>query len=251
MYKGFYNLTSAMLTHGRMLDVQSNNIANIPTAGFKTDRFTASTFQEVMWQRVGNKTKTYTEIGEQSWITAPSQVHTDFQQGSLDETRLPLDFALNGAGWFAIQRNDGERMYTRNGAFTLDNEGYLYSPGQGRVLSPAEEPIRLMTDNIVTDNYGGMYTETGGFLGRIGVFAFDDEEAQLEKNAQGLFSSEVQPALTNTVILPGMLERSNTDWVKTMTEMLSTQRAYQSAAEVIKIYDSVAARVTQEVGRLT
>ena len=266
MTKGFYNLTSAMLTHGRMLDISSNNIANVATAGFKTDRFTGATFQEVMWQVTGNRIKNYQDIGEQSFITAPSQMYTDFTQGNLDHTGLALDFAINGAGWFAIERRSVEvneetgaeeenieRLYTRGGSFMLDNEAYLYLAGQGRVLSVQEEPIRLVTDRLDPDNYGGLYTENGAFMGRIGVFVFDSDEDSLEKNAQGLFTAneDAEPQVRTTQVLNGWVERSNMDWVKEMTQMLSIQRAYQSAAEVIKIYDNILTRVTQEAGRLT
>ena len=282
MVKGFYNLTSAMLTHGRHLDVISNNMANAATAGFKADRFTGSTFENVMWELVGNKTKTYEEIGEQSWITAPRQLYTDYTQGSLDNTMLPLDFAINGSGYFAIQTGEPEAaenpenpenpeaaqnegrgypedwpsvrrgiVYTRAGSFSLDNEGYLTLPNQGRVLSQTLEPIRLVTDQFDTDGYGGLFTKTGGFLGRIGVFTFDDDETALEKDDYGMFVTEQEGQATATPILNGWLERSNIDWVKEMTEMISTQRTYQSAAEAIKIYDNVLTRVTQEVGRMS
>ena len=53
MYQGFYNLTSGMLTQQRNLNVVGNNLVNISTAGFKQDRYTASTFDEVMYSRVG------------------------------------------------------------------------------------------------------------------------------------------------------------------------------------------------------
>ena len=250
MFKGFYNLTSGMLTQGRMLDVISNNISNVPTAGFKSDRFTASTFEDVMWQRVGNTRKNYVELGEQSWITAPSHLYTDFSQAAFDQTDLPLDFAIEGEGYFAIETDDG-RVYTRDGSFSLDNEGYLTLPGQGRVLNSGGEPMQVVTDQLHTDGYGGLLTANDGFLGRIGVFAFANEQEQLEKNDQGLFVSEAQPNAVTPVIHQGMLERSNTDWVREMTQMISTQRAYQSIAEVTQIYDSTMTRITQEVGRLT
>ncbi len=249
MFKGFYNLTSAMLTQGKRLDVISNNMTNVSTAGFKVDTFTASTFDVVMWERVGNKYKQYTDLGTQSFITAPSQLYTDYMQSGFDETGLPLDFGIEGDGFFAVQTNAG-RMYTRNGAFSLDNEGYLYLPGQGRVLDVNGEEILLVTDKLNCDNYGGLYTEAGGFLGRIGVYDFADY-AQLEKNDQGLFVSGAQPQLSdNYKVHNKMLERSNVDWVREMTEMIASQRAYQSAAELTTIYDQVMRQATDEVGRL-
>ena len=78
MYKGFYNLTSAMLTHQQNLNVVGNNLVNISTAGYKQQRFTASTFDDVMYSRVGNIYNTGEEIGRQSYIRAPSQIYTDY-----------------------------------------------------------------------------------------------------------------------------------------------------------------------------
>lgn len=248
MFKGFYNLASGMLTQGRKLDIISNNMTNVATAGFKADRYTASTFQEVMWSLVGNKEKRYTELGMESFITAPSQLYTDYTQGAFDETGLPLDFAIEGEGFFAIQTNDG-RVYTRSGSFALDNEGYLCLSGQGRVLDPNGQTIRLVTDKIKSDGFGGLTTENGGYLGQIGVFTFPDND-QLEKNDQGLFTSDVEGTAVTARIHKGMVERSNVDLVQQMVEMISTQRAYQSAAELTKIYDDFMTKATTDVGRV-
>ncbi len=250
MFKGFYNLTSGMLTQGRNLDVIANNMANVATAGFKTDRYTFSTFEEVMWKRVGNTDKRYTDLGEQSWITAPSKLYTDYEQGALEETGQPLDFAIEGDGFFALENRDGERVYTRNGNFSLDNEGYLWLSGYGRVLDTQGKPIRLVTDRIKTDDIGGMFTESGGFLGRIGVFRFEDNGA-LEKNNYGFFVSETEgEAVTDVRVHNQWVERANIDLVQQMTGMITAERAYQSAAEVTKIYDDVMTKATTEVGRL-
>ena len=248
MTKGFYNLTSAMLTQGRYLDVISNNMANVSTAGYKGDRFTYSTFEEVMWKLVGNKNKQYTELGIQSWITAPSRLYTDYTQGALDDTGQPLEFAIEGEGFFAIEA-EGGRVLTRNGNFSLDDEGYLCLPGQGRVLGASGNPIQLVTDKIESDGFGGLYTVDGGFLGRIGVFSVDDPQGTLEKNDQGLFTGSDGTAATVRVHQK-MLERANTDMAEQLTEMITAERAYQSAAEVIKIYDDLLSRATTEVGRL-
>ena len=177
MFKGFYNLTSGMLTQGKNLDVISNNMTNVATAGFKTDRYTFSTFQEVMWKRVGNMDRKYTDLGEQSWITAQSRLYTDYEQGGLEETGQPLDFAIEGDGFFALETPNGERVYTRNGNFSLDDEGYLWLSSYGRVLNANGEPMRLITDRITADDDGNLFTENGGYLGRIGVFRFEDNGA--------------------------------------------------------------------------
>ena len=134
MYKGFYNLTSAMLTHQQNLNVVGNNMVNISTAGYKQQRYTASTFDDVMYSRVGNIYNTGEEIGRQSYIRAASQIYTDYSQGVPEPTGLPLDFAINGDGFFAVQNPDGEIAYTRMGNFSLDDGGYLCLPGYGLSL---------------------------------------------------------------------------------------------------------------------
>ena len=250
MFKGFYNLTSGMLTQGRNLDVISNNMTNVATAGFKTDRYTFSTFQEVMWKRVGNMDRKYTDLGVQSWITAPSKLYTDYEQGALEETGQPLDFAIEGDGFFALETANGERVYTRNGNFSLDDEGYLWLSGYGRVLDANGNPMRLITDRITANDTGDIYTDNGGYLGRIGVFRFEDN-GELEKNNYGFFVSQADGEATLDMrIHHKWIERSNIDLVQQMTGMITAERAYQSAAEVTKIYDDVMRKATEEVGRL-
>lgn len=134
MTKGFYNLTSGILSQSRRLDTVANNMTNLSTSGYKAEQYTDSTFQEVLISRVGNKDKSSpTVIGEESYILAPSQLYVDYSQGSLEETGLTLDFAIEGDGFFAIQTAQGVE-YTRSGSFSLDGEGYLCLPAHGRVL---------------------------------------------------------------------------------------------------------------------
>ena len=249
MFKGFYNLTSAMLTHQHNLNVIANNMVNISTAGYKQDRYTATTFDDVMYSRVGNKYNTGEEIGRQSYIRAASEIYTDFTQGTLEPTGLPLDFAINGDGFFAVENADGEVVYTRMGNFSLDEEGYLCLAHFGRVLNPDGEQIYLATDKIHADKQGVIHYEEGGVLGQVGVFTFE-ENGELDRDERGLFfGADAQPAQAPNV-LGGYLERSNTDMVKQMTEMITFQRSLQSAAQVSKMYDQLMTQATESVGRL-
>lgn len=251
MFKGFYNLASGMITGGKHLDVISNNMANVATTGYKADTFTGQTFDEVMYDLVGNKDKNYIDIGEQSYATVPSRLYTDFSQSSFDETRMPLDFAIDddGRGFFAIQTGDGI-AYTRAGDFSLDDEGYLALPDHGRVLDVNGEEIRLTTDKIKTDDYGRIYTQNGGFLGQIGVYVFETTD-NLVKDPMGMFAAGGdQPQVEPTLLHHGMLERSNVDLVQQMVKMISTQRAYQSSATLTKMYDTVMGHAASDVGRL-
>lgn len=249
MYKGFYNLTSGMLTHQQNLNVIANNMVNISTAGYKQERYTATTFDEVMYSCIGNKDSQGGEIGQLSYIRAASDIETDFTQGTLEPTGLALDFAINGDGFFAVEDEDGSVFYTRMGNFSLDEEGFLCLPGFGRVLSPDGEEIRLMTDKVYGDTQGVLYYEDGGTLGQIGVFSFDNN-ADLQRSDNGMFTGDGAQQAQNAEIINGYLERSNTDLVKQMTEMITFQRALQSAAQVSKMYDQLMTKVTTDVGRM-
>ena len=254
MFKGFYNLTSAMLTHQQNLNVIGNNMVNISTSGYKQDRYVASTFDDVIYSRVDVNHSQGTELGRQSYIRAPSEVYTDYSQGIPEPTDLPLDFAIVGDGFFAVQDPEGNVAYTRMGNFSLDEEGYLCLPGFGQVLNPEGQPIYLGTDKIRGDDRGVIYfdasPELGGgtTLGQLGVYSFEDNQA-LERNDRGLFTGENARQSEDYEIWNKYLERSNSDMVKQMTEMITYQRALQSAAQVTKIYDQVMSRAASDVGR--
>ncbi len=250
MFKGFYNLTSGMLTQQRNLNVVSHNLTNISTAGFKADKYTSSTFDDVMYSRIGNKYKVGAQnIGRQSYIRASSQVYTDYTQGIPEPTGIALDFFIEGSGFFAIQPENGGVVYTRAGNFSLDEEGYLCLSSFGRVLDNNGQAILLGTDKIVGDRYGRIFTETGGYLGQLGVYDFADY-GQLEHNGQGFFTGAGAQAIETPSIRHQYLERSNVDMISQMTEMISSQRALQSAAQVSKMYDSLMTKATNDIGRL-
>lgn len=247
MFKGFYNLTSAMLTHQHNLNVIGNNMVNISTSGYKQERYVASTFDDVMYSRVDVNHSGGTEIGRQSYIRAASDIYTDYSQGIPEPTELPLDFAIVGEGFFAVQDADGNIAYTRMGNFSLNDEGYLCLPGFGRVLDPQNQPIYLGTDKIRGDYQGYIYYNDTP-VAQLGVFQFEDNEA-LERDDRGLFTGEDPQAGQDYQIWNKYLERSNSDMVKQMTEMITYQRALQSAAQISKMYDQLMNRATGEVGR--
>lgn len=249
MFKGFYNLTSGMLSQGRRLDVIANNMANVSTAGYKADTYTDSTFREYMVSRVGGSDQSNpAEIGKESYILAPSRLYTDYAQGVLEPTDLPLDFALEGDGFFAVQTKEGV-AYTRAGSFALDDEGYLCLPGAGRVLDTGNQPIALGTDQIRVDGSGTIFSEQGGYLGRLGVYSFQDN-TKLQRDTQGLFTGNGQTQASTATVHQKTLERANIDLVREMTGMMTAQRAFQSAAQVSKMYDQLMSRAATDLGNV-
>lgn len=251
MTKGFYQLTSGMLSQGRRLDVVGNNMTNLSTPGYKAETYTDRTFQEVLISRVGSQDKSNpTVIGEESYILAPDQLYVNYAEGTIKETGLTLDFAIQGDGFFAIQTDNGVE-YTRSGSFSLDEAGRLCLAGHGTVLGTDGQPITLYTDQITADSAGRIYTQDGTYQGQLGVYTFGDN-AQLAKGESGLFQAGGQQAQLQTQpqLSWKCVEESNVDMLQEMSRMLTAQRSLQSSAQVLKLYDGLLTKATTEVGRL-
>lgn len=248
MFQGFYNLSSGMLTQNRNLNVISNNIANMMTPGYKRDVMLSSTFQEELFSRTGNLDRSNaTELNDIAMMRIATENVTDFTQGGLEDTGNPLDFALLEDGFFQIQTQNGV-VYTRNGAFIIDDEGYLSLPETGRVLG-TNGPIYLGTDEITMDKAGVLRNQDNQALGQFQIVTFDDP-TQLVKAGNGTFTSTVAGTPTQVSIQQKVLEYSNVDASREMVSMMEAQRALQSAAQVIKMYDQLMSKASTEIARV-
>lgn len=249
MFQGFYTLGSAMISENRNLNVISNNMANAATNGYKSDQYIASTFREEVLYRSGNITPgKRTPIGTTAMIQATNDRVTNYEQGGMDPTEMPLDCAINGSGFFAVQTGTGADagvVYTRSGSFITDDEGYLAVPNIGRVLGTNNAPIRVDTDALVIDTDGTVRgEETDTVYGTIRLDDFEDYYEELVKGDNGTFTAQegATPQAANAQIVQGMLERSNVSMVDEMTSMMSAQRSLQAAAQLIKMYDQLDGR---------
>lgn len=121
MFQGFYDLASNMITQNRNLNIISNNMSNVSTPGYKMDRMMESTFRDEMLYRYDQDGRT--EVGTVSRMNVADERVTDYTEGGIRETGYPLDVGLTGDGFFVIETDNGE-VYTRNGSFNLDNQGY-------------------------------------------------------------------------------------------------------------------------------
>lgn len=261
MYQGFYNLTSGMLTQNRNLNVISNNMVNVQTPGYKSDKMVTSTFQEEMLYRTGRHSKENpTPLAVTSKIRTATQTYINYEQGSFDQTDGIYDFALSGNGFFAVQGQNGV-VYTRNGSFGVDAEGFLALNNVGRILGTDGQPIEVDNENFTVDSQGLISVqepideETGETelrqIGALQVVDFADYR-QLHKEDYGVFSTNQAPQQLEggeTAVLWKAVEKSNVDIVDEMTSMMSTQRALQSAAQVLKMYDQIMSKAVNDVGK--
>ena len=151
MYQGFYNLASGMLTQSRNLNVISNNMVNVQTAGYKTDTMVSTTFGDEMLYRTGRQSKENpTQLATVSKIKTADCTYINYEQGDFEETDGIYDFALGGKGFFCIQTPQVER-YTINVSFSVSSRPHpdsMRNPSRamaGAAESPGDLiPARLM-----------------------------------------------------------------------------------------------------------
>ncbi len=251
MFQGYYNLTSAMLTQTRNLNVIGTNMSNVSTPGYKSDQMTISAFEEKLIARSNDKSMVNSEqVGAYGGLVYADRNYTDYAQGAYVATGMPLDFALLSEGFYTVQTTQGN-VYTRNGSFSLDDEGYLTLQGVGRVLGTNGAPILLNSTDIKTDNMGNIYdSKTNAFLGRIGVVDFEDYETQLIKGDNGTFTALNGGAVAvDATIEQGAVEGSNVDSVSEMSKMMASQRALQSSAQIFTMYDQLIAKIVNQIGQ--
>ena len=241
MFQGYYDLTSNMITQNRNLNVISNNMTNVSTPGYKMDRIMQSTFRDEMLYRYDRDGKT--AVGTVSRMNIADERVTDYTEGGIRETGDALDVGLTGNGFFVIDTGEGP-VYTRDGSFNLDNEGYLTMPGVGRVQG-TNGAIRLTTDNIIIDKQGNIISEDGNqFFFFLQIVDFADY-GQLTKISGSVFRANAQPQAADrgTTVTQRYLEDSNVSMAEEMTRMISSQRILQSSAQLLKIYDQLEAKM--------
>lgn len=244
MVRGFYALGSGMLTQSRILTGISNNLANVETPGYKKKEVSATTFGNMVIARVDSQN---TPIGSMSLATVADRTNTIHSEGSLKSTERGLDFAIQGEGFFAVQGQNGT-VYTRNGSFNVDQDGYLVLDGQGRVLG-TNGPIRVGTDDFTADKQGNL-SVNGNVVGTIAVYNFADYN-NLQTAGEGMFTAAGgATVMQNPEILWKTVEGSNVNSAEEMTNAISAQRNLQTCSQAIKMYDQVLSRAVTDIGKI-
>lgn len=236
----FYTGASGMRAFQEKMNVVSHNIANVNTNGYKPRR---AAFEDLLYSRMNTNVE-----GEHLVGHGVKQEHVDqiMAEGALDLTSHPLDFAITGPGFFQVD-NQGEKEYTRNGAFNLSMQGNTPT---------------LVTDDgaFVLDKGGNRITLAKGTNGeydldslkdRLGVYTFDNQWGLEARNASRFVVSEnsgearlIQTGVVangqSTEVLQGYLELSGVNLGNEMIEVIMAQRAFQVNSRVLQTADQVA-----------
>lgn len=279
MFRGFYTVASGMIAQQRRTEMLSNNMANVNTPGFKAEQSSIRSFPDMYMSNI-NKTTIPTENGLTVGGLSPlGPISTGIYmqetlplltQGQLLGTDLTTDVALvngnipineetgrPGAIFFTLENDAGGEIYTKNGNFAIDAEGFLTNPSGYYVLDTNGNRIELASDDFQITGTG-VILENGNEVATLGI-AFAENIDVLMKQGDGLFVTETGENLVaanglanvSYELQQGFIEGSNVDAGRTMTDMMTAYRAFEANQKVLQAYDRSMEKAVTEIGRVT
>lgn len=227
MDRGLYIAASGMLAEQTRQDQLANDLANVSTAGYKSDRVSQKSFGDMLL----SNSRTGQTIGPLGLGSEITKYRTDLRPAALKQTDEPLDVGIEGEGFFAVQTGAGVR-FTRDGSFTSGPNGTLVDQLGNPVLGPNRQPVKLAADGTVPAT-------------AIGVFAVTSPK----KQGDALFSGTATGAATG-VARTGYLEGSGVDSAHTMIDMMASLRAFEASQRAITTIDTTLHQAATQVGSL-
>lgn len=238
MNAAMYKALSGALVQTRRLELVAQDLANINTAGYKGERLV---FREVLEA----PPEPHERIGGQVVVT---EQRTDFSTGGIRSTGNPLDLALTGEGFFAVQTAAGVR-YTRQGAFSLSATNTIVTPA-GEALLGESGPIRVDGRKVDITADGAVLVD-GEEVDRLKLVQAEDPR-RLVREGQTFFRAEdadVQ-AVQDVQVVQGSLEEANVNPIEAMVALIDLQRQFEAYERAMRTMDSVTEKVVDQVGRL-
>ncbi|MBE0549534.1 MAG: flagellar basal-body rod protein FlgF [Rubrivivax sp.] len=206
-------------------DVLANNLANASTTGFRAE---LQAFRAVPVRGDGASTRVY---------ALESTVGHDHRSGPVQATGRPLDVAMQGQAWLAVQALDGTEAYTRAGALQVSAEGLLVTPAGlpvlgdgGPITLPINAAVEVAADGIITTTVGNGRPQQAGRLKLV------EPEAPLARGEDGLFRAGdgELPASPTARLQSGALEGSNVSPIETMVAMIAAARQFEQQMKVLQ-----------------
>ena len=251
MLRAFSTAATGMTGQQMMIDVISNNLANINTTGFKRSQID---FQDLLYVKMreagaevaaGTVSPSGLEIG--SGVRAASTVKV-FTTGELSNTQRSLDIAISGEGFLQVSMPNGESRYTRDGALEINADGTLVSSG-GYTIEPAITiPSDTTSINIGKDGSVNVTNSTStSSVGTIQLVRFQNPSG-LSSVGDNLYSETESSGtpITGTAsedgfgsIQSGFLEKSNVQMVTELVNLITAQRAYEINSRAIRAGDDM------------
>ncbi|MFV0504382.1 MAG: flagellar basal-body rod protein FlgG [Lachnospirales bacterium] len=258
MMRSLWTGASGMTSQQLNVDVISNNIANVNTAGYKKER---AEFETLLYQTLRSAS---TDVDNDVRVpnsmqvghgVKPVAISRMFDGGSLEVTGNTFDFALQGDGFFAVQKGN-DVMYTRDGTFKLSilNGTFTVVNSNGYpVLNTDNEPIEYDENgDFVVDPAGNLFLETPEGTVDLGmtmnITKFQNPQG-LTAMGGNLFKESVtsgepiieaeEEDIAKTEVVQGVIEMSNVSIADEMVRLITAQRAYELNSKSITTSDEM------------
>ena len=254
MIRALYSAGSGMQAQQMNVDNIAHNLANANTVGFKLRR---AQFQDLLYQNLVQPgaaagSQTVVPSGLQLGLgTRPSSNEIIFTQGDFSATDNPLDFVIQGRGFFQVRRASGELAYTRAGTFHLDRDGNLVTadgdPLEPQITIPPEaQGVTVAPDGTVSFVQPGQ--TAAQLAGQIQLANFPNP-AGLNSIGRNLYTP-TDASGDPTVGIPGgqeglgsllqgYIEQSNVSVVEEFISLIISQRAYEANSKVVRAADEM------------
>ncbi len=240
----FYTAKTGAKAQQDRLDIIGNNMANINTAGFKSDR---AGFVDLLYRNIREPRTTETQL-DVGCGTRVEKTDIDFSFGGIRDTENNDDFVIIGEGFFAVQNPVTEKIYyTRDGSFqkSLKEDGNFYLVTERGELVLGEDMKKIKLGDRKPIDGSGMKIENNRYIeenDKPGVFIFDNYDG-MEKVGNNLFSPRKEsgePKLKeDSRVQRGMLEMSNVELSREMVKLIETQKIYNMTLRMIKTSDEI------------
>ncbi|KJS15896.1 MAG: hypothetical protein VR69_11565 [Peptococcaceae bacterium BRH_c4b] len=254
MIRGLYTAASGLGAQQARMDAVSNNLANVSTSGYKQDTVLTKQFQEMLLQEkavdnIGRRITRWSPVGYTNQGVAVSGFTTDYSAGVLKETGRKTDLALAGEGFFTVQTKgqNARVLYTRDGQFHTDSEGYLVDSRNNSVLSDGG-PVLVGEDDFTVDS-GGVISLSDGSTYKLKIVEFDEPQ-KLTKTGDNYFDAAgvADKTAATPGVTQGYLEQSNVNLATQMVNMVELLRSYEAGQKSIQSQDELLAKAINEVG---
>jgi flagellar basal-body rod protein FlgG len=221
------------------LDMLANNLANTETGGYKTDREFYNLYRSA--EAATEDQAPALPVIERPW--------TDFSQGTLRTTGAPLDLALSGNGFFAVEGPTGN-LYTRNGSFRVSPSGMLVTGEGYAVRTVSGGQLHVEASGAVDVSADGAVRQNGHTLGQIEIASFSDNSA-LAKQGSSYFqsTSPAQPA-SGVQIAQGKLESSNVGAAESAVRLVAVMRQFEMLQKAAQLGSQMNRESVEEVAKV-
>jgi|Deesub1362A_J573_1020465.scaffolds.fasta_scaffold00029_28 flagellar basal-body rod protein FlgG len=247
MIRGVYISASGMLAAQAWLDTVAHNVANVNTTGYRRQ---AVTFAPYLQAAVLRHEKGLWPIGRTGLGVKTEALVTDLSVGPMTETGRSADLALDGDGFFTVER-EGGLLYTRAGSFTVNEDGYLVTRAGDPVLGE-HGPLYVGDSNFTVTPDGRVLSSAGEELDRLLLTTLPGGEKGFARTPDGYLvvgAGETEPT-PDTRVRQGFLEGANVNLAEEMVDLLVAARTYTANQRLVRTHDALAEKAINQVGAL-